>query len=309
VPSKSPTGGGKAYRAFRSQIEGRFELLEELGAGGMGKVVRGRDRVTNRPVAIKTPHGQGLAPNQLDRFLREGEIMASLDHPGIVAVLGFGKTERRPYLVCELVEDAKTLDQLTALPLRRQDEILRDVARAVGYAHERGITHRDLKPDNVLVDGSGRTRVTDFGLALDTGLDRLTKTGMNMGTPGYMPPELFRDAKATGPFTDTWAIGAMLYRVVSGGRPPFPAASLIDLAKRVREKPDPLPEAPTALARIVKRALNADPQLRYPDGEALARDLDAYLEGEVQKSRGRAFVVVAVIVALLGAQIVTLLAL
>jgi serine/threonine-protein kinase len=280
TPPLPPDGGGKSWRAFRSVLDGKYEVIERIGTGGMGTVVRARDRVADRQVAIKMPHGAGLAPDQLERFLREGQIMASLDHPGIVAVYTCGEAKGRPYLVCELVKGARTLTELRAeLPLRRKLEVLRDVARALGHAHRQGVIHRDLKPENILLDAQGRARVTDFGLARAVGMDRLTKTGMHMGTPGYMPPELFVDAKSTGPHTDTWALGAILYEDLAGGRRPYPAQSIPEMARLVRGKADPLPkEVPLALAAIAQRALQAEPEQRYPHGDALADDLDAYLQ-------------------------------
>jgi serine/threonine protein kinase len=173
---------------------GPFTLLAPLGRGAMGAVWRARDRRTGQEVALKLAHG-ALDEVRRERFLREGRIAAALSHPGLVAIRDVGEVPAgqpgagAPYVAYELVEGARTLDAaLAGAPLRRRVELVRDAARALGAAHARGVVHRDVKPQNVLVDGQGRARVADFGLALGSDLERLTRTGAMVGTPPTWRP-------------------------------------------------------------------------------------------------------------------------
>jgi len=259
----------------------RYALLGELGRGAMGAVYRARERRSGREVALKVLQGR-LDAERRERFRREGELAASLRHPGIVAVHSTGAVAGRPYLACELVPDARDLEAALAEgDLGARVALLRDVATAVGHAHARGVVHRDLKPANVLVDRAGRARVTDFGLAWSAGLDSLTKTGALLGTPRYMAPEQLVGERA-GPAADVWALGVMLYEALADAHP-FPAETLFALRARVGEPPEPLrgrdPAVPPALEAVALRCLVPEPGRRYPDAAALAADLDAALAG------------------------------
>ena len=170
--------------------------------------------------------------------------------------------------------------------------LLRDAARGLGHAHARGVLHRDVKPDNILIDVEGRAKVADFGLAASKGLDQLTVTGTVLGTPLYMAPETLGGVREqVGPPTDVWALGAILYELLAG-TPPFAGDSLVTLGVQVVRAPVPAidrsRQVPAALLGVATRALEKDPADRYPDGDAFADDLDAYLRGELRApSRSR----------------------
>src|SRR5688572_26516276 len=184
----------------------------------MGLVLRARDRVSGREVALKVSLCAGDGERS-ERFAREGQLTAALDHPGIVRVHDSGVADGRPFLVYELVEAARTLEQAwEGLDRDGRVRLVLEVARAVGHAHGRGVIHRDLKPENILVDRDGRARVTDFGLAAALDLDRLTHTGVLLGTPLYMAPEQvagLADALRS-PRVDVWALGVLLYLALTG---------------------------------------------------------------------------------------------
>ncbi|RMG18976.1 MAG: hypothetical protein D6731_00465 [Planctomycetota bacterium] len=271
-----------------------YVLLEVLGRGGAGTVHRAFDPRLGRQVALKRLDRLPRADEAvLRRFRREGQVAAALRHPAIVAVHDFGWAGAVPFLVYELVPGARPLLEACAhASLGRGVEWLRDAARALGHAHRRGVVHRDVKSENVLVDGDGRVRVTDFGLARATGLDDLTRTGDLVGTPRAMAPEQF-SAGEVSPATDVWALGVLLYRLLCG-RPPFPASSLLELAEAVRtQSPTPphaiLPRVPPGLEAVCLRALAREPAERYPDGDAFAAALDAWLAGglPVEADAGR----------------------
>jgi serine/threonine-protein kinase len=261
-----------------------YELLGELGRGGMGVVYRARERATGREVALKVVLADvGTA---LARFRREGEVTAALRHPNILRVHGAGELGGRPFIAFELVEGCRTLaDVLPQRSLAERAAYVRDAARALGHAHARGVVHRDVKPQNLLVDPAGLLKVADFGLAAGAELERLTLSGAHLGTPSYMAPEQV-DARrdALGPWTDVWALGVILYEALVGQRP-FPSGSFTTLVLHVldREPPAPrtlVPAVPADLEAICLKALAKRPADRYPDGEALARDLDRALGGE-----------------------------
>ncbi|MBL4846335.1 MAG: serine/threonine protein kinase [Planctomycetes bacterium] len=263
-----------------------LRLLEELGRGAMGTVYRAFDPASGRDVALKI-----LNSGSVERFEREGVLSARLDHPSIVRVHASGVREGRPCLVYELIEGGQTLDDLlrASCPLPHAVQLLRDTARGLGHAHARGIVHRDVKPENVLVDVHGQAKVADFGIAGCKGLDQLTVTGTILGTPLYMAPETLGGQRdRVGPATDVWALGAMLYEVLAG-LPPYTGESLVTLSVQVLEAPFPriAPErkAPKALVEIARRALEKDPARRYADGDAFADALDAYLAGDRRESR------------------------
>jgi hypothetical protein len=265
---------------------GPYTLLRELGRGGMGVVYLAED-AGGRRVALKVALGGAPAPDRLARLQREGQLTAALTHPGIVRIHAAGATEEgNLYLVFELVEGAEAIsDVLPRLDLRERVELLRDAARALGYAHRKGVLHRDVKGDNLLVDAAGRVRVADFGLATAQDVERLTQTGGLLGTPSHMSPEqMFAGRRPVGPPTDVWGLGVILYEALTGVLP-FEAATLLDLMTAIssptRTRPRALdPTIPEALERICLRALAADPHERYAHGDDLADALDGFLAGE-----------------------------
>ena len=259
-------------------LAGRYRVLEALGQGGMGVVVRALDLELSREVALKLLVGS--EGRQLERMRREGEVAASLRHPGIVTLHELGEHEGRPFLVYELVERARTLGGLLEeAPRERLLGWVLDAARALAFAHARGVVHRDVKPDNLLIDGEGRLRVADFGLATGPQVDRLTRSGQRLGTPRYMSPEQARgDRERTGPPADVWGLGVILYRVLTGRLPFDTAVSVAELmAQIVHREPPPIlgldPSVPPGLAAVCQRALSKAPERRYADAGELADDL------------------------------------
>ncbi len=274
---------------------GRYVLLEELGRGGMGVVHRGYDLSLRRHVAIKMISlGSGADERQIRRFEREAVAAAKLRHPGIVAVHEAGVHEGRPFIVMDLVdgESLETALERGALSPKRIAEIIHDVARALEHAHEHGIVHRDVKPENILVDAEGKAYLTDFGLAreLDAAADRLTMSGQIVGTPAYMSPEQAISGRgAPGPAADIYAAGGVLYRAVTG-RPPFDATELIALVHQVVAV-DPVPPRQISPAvhpdieTIALRCLEKEPDRRYGSAADLAADLRRFLDGELIVAR------------------------
>jgi len=269
-----------------------YELLGELGRGGMGVVYRARQRSLGRTVALKMIVRPDLAgPAELARFRGEAEAAARLEHPHIVPIYEVGATggpDGRPFFTMRLVEGQTLAQKLADGPLDGPTaaRLLAPVARAVHEAHERGLVHRDLKPSNVLIDADGRPYVTDFGLAKQwgRGSEGLTQTGAILGTPAYMSPEQAAGRRDIGPAADVYSLGAMLYACLTG-RPPFQAASAAETVLMVLDH-DPLPprlvnpQADPDLEVITLKALQKPADLRYASAAALADDLDAYLAHE-----------------------------
>ena len=277
------------------ELSGRLELGPELGRGGFARVHRARERDSGREVALKLLHVEraGTAAS-LTRFYREGELAARLVHPGIVRVHAAGTFRGQPCLVYELIEAARPLSEaLPLLTLERRLEVVRDVARALGWAHARGVVHRDVKPENVLVDPQGRARLTDFGLAAAGDLERLTRSGAVLGTPHYMAPEQLRGSREeVGPRSDVWALGVMLYQALTDQLPLSPqglaALAAGDGAAGVVPPRRVRPDVPPGLETVCLHALERSPADRYPHATALAEDLERVLAGGAPLARRRA---------------------
>jgi formylglycine-generating enzyme required for sulfatase activity len=273
------------------KLNERFELRGVLGEGGMGVVFRARDRESGRDVALKIVRAERMSPKALERFRREGEITASLMHPGILKVHSAGEIDGIPFLAYELVEGVGTLEEAQGFDLERKVVLVRDVARALGAAHTQGIVHRDIKPENILLDEHGDPRVADFGLAAAQGLERLTQTGALVGTPYFMSPEQLEGRReAIGPASDVWGLGVVFYKLLTDELP-FDGSTLLELQSRIRSA-TPTPPCsisttlPPALQAICLRALQGDSNLRYDDGTAFADDLDNWLEGRSVSAAG-----------------------
>lgn len=268
---------------------GNYELLGEIARGGMGVVFRAKHTTLQRLAAVKMILSGGLASDlELKRFLTEAEAVATLDHPGIVSIYEIGRHEGRPFFAMALIEGGSLASRLAKAPLpaREAAQIIAETADAIEYAHSRGVLHRDLKPANILLDGDGRPKVTDFGLARRTDSeDDLTRTGQILGTPGFMSPEqALGRGKHVGPACDIYSLGAVLYAALTG-RPPFQAATALETVQQVVEE-QPLPPRllnsaiPRDLEKICLKCLAKEPSQRYLKASDLAADLRRHLNGE-----------------------------
>jgi predicted Ser/Thr protein kinase len=291
VPTLSPSAA--ASTDAPSGDLGKYELLGELGRGGMGVVYKARQRDLDRLVALKMILGSQLAgPEQVERFQAEARATARLRHPNIVQVYEAGVTNGQHYFAMQYVE-GRGLDEMLRkgpLPLEQSVPLLAAVARAVAYLHAEGLIHRDLKPSNILVDEHGQPYLTDFGLAkLLEGGSHLTKSGAILGTPSYMPPEQAAGGKGVGPRSDVYSLGAILYELLTG-RPPFREATPLDTLVQVLEGEPTLPRRlnprlPRELEMICLKCLEKAPERRYVSAEALADDLERFLRGEAVEAR------------------------
>jgi tRNA A-37 threonylcarbamoyl transferase component Bud32 len=264
---------------------GDYELLEEIARGGMGVVYKARQASLNRIVALKMIlKGMLATPIDVARFRAEAESAAALDHPHIVPIYEVGEHVGQQYFAMRYVEGT-TLARAPRQSARAEVARLLDVARAVHFAHQRGILHRDLKPSNVLIDPAGTAFVTDFGLAKRTGADSsLTETGQPLGTPRYMAPEQAAGRKDLTVGVDVYSLGVILYERLTG-RPPFMGDNLMEVLRQVREVDPPrpssiFPEVNRDLETICLKCLEKDPGRRYASAEALAEDLEHWLKGE-----------------------------
>ncbi len=265
---------------------GDFEILGEIARGGMGVVYRARSAARPEPVALKVLlAGAGASPEQIRRFEREIKAGLLLDHPNVVKVFDGGAIDDKLYFTMELVSGDSLDKLLPSLSLREKVSVMEKVSRAVHHAHEKGYIHRDLKPQNILVGADMEPKVADFGLArsIDTH-SRLTKTGALVGTPYYMSPEQARgEHDALDRRTDVYSLGAVLYQAIAG-QLPFTADSALGLIGQILndEPKDPCalsPECPKELAAVALRALEKEPDARYPTALGIAEELSSWLEG------------------------------
>jgi len=277
---------------------GEYELLREIGRGGMGVVFHARHVRLNRQAALKMILGGSLAAREdLHRFETEAAAAAQLQHPGIVALFDSGTHGDQPYFAMEYVAGASLAQRVQLGPIapRRAAGYLEAVARAVHYAHTRGIVHRDLKPANVLLDDHDQPKVTDFGLAKMLATDSgQTRTGAVLGTPSYMSPEQAAGRKDIGPACDVWSLGAILYELLTG-RPPFRGETALATLQKVADQ-EPLPprvldsSVDPDLETICLKCLEKDPARRYGSAEELADDLRRLLDGDAIVARRQGIV-------------------
>jgi serine/threonine-protein kinase len=274
-----------------------FELLEEIARGGMGVVYKATQIGLNRVVALKMIlAGQLASEVEVKRFHTEAEAAANLAHPNIVAIYEVGVHEGQHYFTMQYIEGRSLAQLVTDAGWQARAgnwaaQLVAKVARAVQYAHERGILHRDLKPANILLDGDEEPHVLDFGLARRIGTDSsLTMEGAVLGTPSFMAPEQAAGkTKELGPAADIYSLGAVLYFLLTG-RAPFVAGSPLDTLVQVLEGEVIVPRVINPrlardLERICLRCLEKSPELRYPTAAALADDLERFLRQEPVQAR------------------------
>ncbi len=274
---------------MRVKYFGDYELQEEIARGGMGVVWKARQNSLNRTVAIKMILAGKLAGSaEVQRFLREAEAAANLQHPNIVAIHEVGEHDGQNYFSMDYVEgrDLGTIVSEGALPIQRAARYVKIIAEAIHFAHQRGTLHRDLKPQNVLIDTADQPRITDFGLAKFVEHDsRLTQSGAVMGSPSYMPPEQASGRHdQVGPHSDVYAIGAILYELLTG-RPPFRGMTAMATMRQVMESDPVAPrklnaDVPQDLETICLKCLEKSPERRYHSARELSEDLGRFLNHE-----------------------------
>jgi eukaryotic-like serine/threonine-protein kinase len=272
------------------QLSGRYRLDAQIGAGGMSTVYRAFDVNLERQVAIKLLHREMSADSdQLERFRREARAVAQLSHPHIVGVIDAGEDEGRPYIVFEYVEGEtlkQRINELGRLPVDESVAYAIEIARALGCAHSHGIVHRDVKPQNVLIDEEGSAKVTDFGIARSLKDDGLTADGRVLGTTDYVSPEQALGHDVNGQ-SDIYSLGIVLFEMLTG-EVPFHGENQVAVAmKHVREDfPDVSkrrPEVSAGLAAVLDRMTDKDLAHRYPDVPALIADLEETLAIEAAR--------------------------
>jgi eukaryotic-like serine/threonine-protein kinase len=263
-------------------LSGRYLLERELGRGAMATVWLAREVGSQQPVAIKAMHPQLASALDSKRFIREMGIAAALEHPLIVPLSDSGNAGGVLYYIMPYVEGESLYQRLQRdrrLPLDDALRIALDVATALGYAHAKGVLHRDVKPENILLAG-GRALIADFGLARAIGAadyQKLTETGVVVGTLYYMSPEQLREEDDLDQRTDIYALGCILYEMLTGG-PPYPGKAISEVATRILRGPIPSvrrlqPEVPRGVDDTITRALAKDPAGRFRSMEELVAAL------------------------------------
>ena len=260
-------------------------ILSEIGSGGMGRVMLAEDEALGRKVAIKT-----LAPRYAEnpvlraRFMQEARAMARISHPNVVRIYRLGEADEPPHFVMELLDGAPLTRAATRLTFDQKAELMHKVVLAAQHLHEQGIIHRDLKPGNILAGPDLEPKLLDFGLALERGQERLSRIGEIAGTPEYLSPEQAAGSEKLDARTDVFALGAVLYELLTGA-PPFAGETVHELLRRIREEDAELPrrrnpEVPHALQNVCMKALEKDPGQRYGSAREMADDLRRYLARE-----------------------------
>src|SRR2546421_10499360 len=248
-------------------LSDRYELEELVGSGGMSSVYRAHDRLLDRKVALKVLHEQYTQDDDyVERFRHEARAVAALSHPNIVTVIDRGEHENKQFIVFEYV-DGENLKQLIQrrgpAPVKTALELAKQIAQALSFAHQQGLVHRDVKPQNVLLNGDGTAKVTDFGIARSLDVQHgMTQTGTVLGTSDYIAPEQAQ-GQAVDEQTDVYSLGVVLYELLTG-RVPFPGENFVAVAMRHINEPPPSvrelrPEVSPRLDAAVRRAMAKEP--------------------------------------------------
>ena len=277
-----PVGKGEARSGMEQVFGDRYEVQGRIGVGGMAEVWRGHDRTLNRTVAIKTLLPQfARDASFVDRFRREAQAAARLNHPGIVSVYDSGTDGETPYIVMQFIEGRTLADYLASgktIPPMKAAQVAKEIAEALAAAHAEGVIHRDIKPANVMVTRDGKVLVMDFGIArLISGPETAPQTSAVLGTASYLSPEQAQ-GQSVDARTDIYALGVVLYEMLTG-RPPFTGDSPMAIAyKQVNATPEAPssvnPDVPPELDAVVMRALSKNPANRYQTGQEFADDLE-----------------------------------
>src|SRR3989475_2307385 len=273
-------------RAMQIEVLGeRYQLGDPIGRGGMATIYRGQDTRMDRVVAVKVLREvYSTDPKFVTRFQREAKAASALQHPNIVQVYDYGQTDGNYFIVMELIEGTdlrRYLRSRGVLDIDRAVIIAHDIALGLGAAHRRGIVHRDVKPQNVLVGRDGSIKLTDFGIASvykDINDERLTTSGMTLGTVQYYPPEQAQ-GDIVSPAADVYSLCIVMYEMLTG-RPPFDGDTPVTVAmQHIQDTPTPPsqlnPNIPLALEDIILRCLEKVPEMRYRDGSTLAHALES----------------------------------
>ncbi len=279
-------------------IADRYELVELVGTGGMSSVYKAHDRLLERNVALKMLHPHyGDDDEYVERFRREARAVAQMSHPNIVTVIDRGEDDGQQYIVFEYV-DGENLKQLVErtgpLPARRAVELGLATADALAFAHEHGLVHRDVKPQNVLLTPDGEAKVTDFGIARSLDVEQgVTQTGTVLGTSNYLSPEQ-ASGKPVTPATDVYSLGIVLYELLTGDVP-FPGENFVAVAMRHINEPLPdlttqRPDVPLRLVAAIQRATEKDPTRRFGSMDQFAWELRQCLAEMAEPDADRTFV-------------------
>jgi eukaryotic-like serine/threonine-protein kinase len=280
-------------RLSSTLLSGRYRLESKLGSGGMSTVYLALDEVLDRPVAIKLLHREiSEEADQLERFRREARAAARLSHPNLVGVIDAGEDDGRPYIVFEYIEGRtlkRRLQEEGRLPVDEAVAYAIEIGRGLTAAHARKLVHRDVKPQNVLIDPDGRAKVTDFGIARSLESKGLTATGRVLGTTDYVSPEQAM-GEDVDERSDVYSLGVVLYEMLTGDVP-FRAETQVGVAMKHVNEPMPdvqtrRPEVSAAVASVVDRATTKDPRDRYGTVAEMVRDLEQTLEVEAARHGG-----------------------
>src|SRR5437763_2426118 len=270
----------------------RYEVVRELAQGGMAEVYLARDQLLDRPVALKALFPEyAREPSFVERFRREAQAAANLNHPNIVAIYDWGQEDGTYFIVMEYVEGRVLRDLIRSeapLDPNQSAEIAAEIASALGFAHRNGVVHRDVKPGNVLLTRSGNVKVTDFGIARAGTNEALTQTGSVMGTATYFSPEQAQGMPVDGR-SDVYSLGVVLYEMVTG-QPPFAGENPVSVAYRHVSEVPASPsvvnaDVPKPFEAIVLHALAKEPDERYASAEDLRTDLIRFRRGTAVSAR------------------------